>query len=277
LTGYYYLVSSLPELTSGTLFEEHPYPVFEEFVREELHPADYADMHKCFLLNDVSNINSKLDGAPFAMKSPSFYTENELELGLADPDLLFSPFSGFLWDIRLERQSQFTMPKENELLWRVMTALDNEEETSIRGFPREYLIFRMRLKNLAAALACRKDGRAYAGEILPFDHFSSTIAVSQAPDFGIGGELGVMEPLLDTFADSKALDIERAITGAVWAWLDEKIGYGHFSRESVFSFAIQIADVERWLAITPSGGRQMLDELLESLRQDIETAGGPSL
>lgn len=277
MTRYYYLVSSLPELASDTLFEEHPYPVFEEFAREELHPGDYADMRKCFLLNDVSNINSKLDGRPLEMKSPSFYTEDELELGLADPDLFFNPFSEFIWDIRLERQNQFTMPKENELLWRIMTALDNEEESSIRGFPREYLIFRMQLKNLTTALACRKDGRAYADEILPFDHFSRTIAASQAPDFGIGGEMGVMEPLLDTFADSQALDIERAITKAVWAWLDEKIGYGHFSRETVFSFAIRIADVERWLDITPLGGRQMLDELLESLHQDIELAGEFSL
>jgi len=271
LTQYYYLISSLPELASDTLFEKHPYPTFEEFAREELNLVDYVDMRKCFLINDASNISSKLGEIPFEMKSPSFYTENELEYGLVEPDEFFDFFSEFIWDIRLERQNQFTISRENELLWRMMTALSTEEESVIRGFPREYLIFKARLKNLTTALACRKDGRPYASEIIPFDHFSNKIGMSQAPDFGIGDELGVMEPLIDTFADSSTLEIERAITRASWKWLDEKIGYGHFSRETVFSFAIRIADVERWLAITPAGGKRMLDELLENLHRDIES------
>jgi len=270
LAQYYYLISSLPELASDTLFEKHPYPIFEEFAREELHLDDYVDMRKCFLINDASNISSKLDGFPFEMKSPSFYTESELENGLAEPDEFFDFFSEFIWDIRLERQNQFAMSRENELVWRMMTALSAEEKSAIRGFPREYLIFKARLKNLTTALACRKDGRPYVSEILPFDHFSKRIGMSQAPDFGISDELGVMEPLIDAFADSSNLEIERAITKASWTWLDERVGYRHFSRETVFSFAIRIADVERWLAITPTGGRRMLDELLENLHQDIE-------
>jgi len=275
LAQYYYLVSSLPELASDILFERHPYPAFEEFAREELHPDDYSDMRKCFLMNDASNISSKLDKLPLAMKTPSFYTENELELGLAEPDEFFDFFSELIWDVRLEKQ--ITMPRQNELLWRMMRELAVEEESVIKGFPREYLIFRMQLKNLATALACRKDERPYANEILPFDHFSSKIGMSQAPDFGIGDELGVMKPLIDAFADFPTLDIEREITRISWAWLDEQIGYRHFSRESVFSFAIRIADVERWLAITPADGRQMLDELLRSLHQGIESARKYSL
>lgn len=264
MTQYYYLVSSLPELASDTLFEKHPYPIFEEFAREELHPADYADMRKCFLLNDASNINSRLGEFPSAMKSPSFYTEGELEDGLKEPDELFEFFSEFIWDIRLERQNPLST--KNELLSRMMTALGAEEESVIRGFPREYLIFKAQLMNLKTALACRKDGRPY--DIFPFDYFTQRIGLSQAPDFGIGDELGVMEPLIDAFADSSALDIERTITETSWAWLDERIGYEHFSREAVFSFAIRIADVERWLTITPAGGRQMLNELLANLHQE---------
>jgi len=256
-------------LTSDNLFEKHPYPVFEEFAREELQPADYTDMLKCFLLNDVYNINSKMgDESSPAMKSPSFYTEDELEEGLAEPDELFDFFSDFIWDIRLERQNNFVMPRENELLFRMISSLVAEEESVIKGFPREYLIFKARLKNLTTALACRKNGRPY--EILPFDHFSSRIGISQAPDFGLGDELGVMESLIDRFTDSSALDIERSITKTSWVWLEEKIAYRHFSREAVFSFAIRIADIERWLAITPAAGRKMLDELIENLHEYIE-------
>jgi len=269
LTQYYYLVSSLPELAADTRFERHPYPVFEEFAREELHLADYTDMRKCFLLNDASNINSKLGESSLPMRSPSFYTENELEDGLAEPDELFDFFSEFIWDIRLERRNQLS--RENELLRRMMVALSLEEESVIRGFPREYLIFKARLKNLTTALACRRDGRPYENEIFPFDHFSRKISMSQAPDFGIGDELGVMKPLIDAFADSSALDTELTITKVSWAWLDKRIGYGHFSREAVFSFAIRIADLERWLAVTPADGRQMLDELLENLHRHMKS------
>ena len=271
MAQYYFLVSSLAELALDEGFRKHPYPVFEEFVREELTKLDYADLRKCFLLNDVSNFTAALKStsSEAAFRKPSCYDKDELEEGLIDPDILFPFLADFIWDVRSESRIFPGISEENELLRRMMEAISAGDEPLISGFTRSYLEFEMQLKNLTTALSCRNEGRSFTEDIIPFDHFSGSIAVSQAADFGLGGDLGVMFELIDIYGGASPLAVEKAITAARWAWLDDMVDYRLFSREAVFAYAVKIADVERWLLITPEEGRKKLDELLNQLHRDI--------
>ena len=78
-----------------------------------------------------------------------------------------------------------------------------------------------------------------------------------------------MSDLIDIYGSASPLAVEKAITAARWAWLDDTVDYRLFSREAVFAYAVKIADVERWLIITPEEGRKKLDELLNQLHLDI--------
>ncbi len=273
MSQYYYLVSSLVELTLDQGFQKHPYPVFDEFAREELSTDDYADLRKCFLLNDVSNFSAALrsesSDSEITFRNPSCYGIEELTGGLIDPDTLFSFLSDFIWDLQSERRISIGMSEENELLLRMMDAVSSGDEPQISGFPRDYLIFEMQLRNLTTALSRRSEGQAFTDDIIPFDYFSGKIAASQAADFGLGGELGVMSELIDLYGTASPLTIERTVSAVRWAWLDEAVDYQLFSREAVFAYAVKIADVERWLAVSPEEGRQKLDQLLEMLHQNI--------
>jgi hypothetical protein len=273
LTQYYYLASSLPELALDEDFRHHPYPVFRGFVSEELSQTDYAEMGKCFLLNDVHNVSAMLKkatpGEPFLFRNPSLYEMEDLQEGLVDPDLLLPPLADFIWDIRAERRLYPGVQEENELLRRMMEAVCDEDDKSVSGFPRDYLIFEMRLRNLTMALSRRSDNRPFIDELIPFDHFSESLAVSQAADFGLGGDLEGMAVLIDKFISASPLEIEKTITAVRWAWLDETVDYHHFSREAVFATAVKIADVERWITLSPEEGGKQLDILLEQLHQDI--------
>lgn len=273
MAQYYYLVSSLTELALDEGFQKHPYPVFEGFVREELNTLDYADLRKCFLLNDVSNFTAALKSTSSDMeiifRKPSCYSQEELEEGLIDPDTLFPFMADFIWDIKSERRMFPGISEENELLRRMMVDVSAGEEPLISGFPRDYLEFEMRLRNLITALSCRSEGQPFTEDIIPFDHFSGNITVSQAADFGLGGDLGVMSDLIDIYGSTSPLAVEKAVTAVRWAWLDETVDYHFFSREAVYAYAVKIADVERWLTITPEEGRKKLDELLNQLHQDI--------
>ena len=80
----------------------------------------------------------------------------------------------------------------------------------------------------------------------------------------------VLSDLIDLYEGSSPLEIEKATTAARWKWLDEAVGYNLFSKEAVFAYAVKIADVERWLTLTPEEGRVKLDELLEQLHQNIK-------
>jgi hypothetical protein len=274
LAQYYYLVSSLAELALDEGFQKHPYPVFTEFVREELLSADYTDLRKCFLLNDVLNFTAALKSVSpdreFPFREPSFYNREALEDGLSDPETLFSFLADFIWDYRAERRMYPGISGENELLRRMMESLSVGEEKEISGFPRDYLIFEMHLRNLSTALSHRAENRSYSEHIIPFDFFSEKVASSQAGDFGLGGDLGVLVDLIGIYEDSSPLAVERAVSAARWKWLDDTVGYSLFSKQAVFAYAVKIADVERWLAVTPEAGREKLDELLENLHQNIK-------
>lgn len=261
----------MPELSLGEDFHSHPYPVFEGFVSEELSAADYAELRKCFILNDIRNLSSALknSGSPETFCTPSYYRADELAEGLNDPDTLFPFLADFVWDIRAEKRQLPSMSEENELLNRMMELISESDKAPFSGFPRDYLIFEMQLRNLTTALAGRSENHDYLDDIIPFDDFSSKIAVNQAADFGLGGELGNMAALLDMYGSASPLEIEQSITAVRWAWLDERVDYHIFSKEAVFAFSVKIADVERWLDLSPEQGRKQLDKLLEQLHQDI--------
>jgi len=274
LAQYYYLVSSLVELALDEGFQKHPYPVFHDFVREELSEADYAVLHQCFLLNDVPNIvsalKSKSSGVNGDFIQPAYYGSEALSEGLFDPDLLFPFLSDFIWDYRAEKRMYPGISEENELLRRMMETISSGDEPLISGFPRTFLVFEMHLRNLAMALSHRAGDRPFTEQLIPFDFFSEKISSSQAADFGLGGDLGVLSGLIELHESSSALEIEKAITDIRWKWLDEAVGSDVFSRDAVFAYAIKIADVERWLTLTPEEGREQLDKLLEQLHQNIK-------
>ncbi|RKX79908.1 MAG: hypothetical protein DRP60_04025 [Spirochaetes bacterium] len=274
MAQYYFLVSSLVELSLDEGFQKHPYPVFKDFVREELSGVDYTDLRKCFLLNDVSNFTAvlKSDSAEESVVflEPAYYEKETLVEGLIDTETLFPFLADFIWDYRAERRLYPGISAENELLLRMMEYISAGDEPAVSGFPGQYLEFEMHLRNLTTALFSRAAGDSWTEKIIPFDFFSQRIAESQAADFGLGGDLGVLSDLIDLHDGSTPLEIEKAITAARWNWLDEAVGYNLFSREAVFAYAVKIADVERWLTLTPEEGRVKLDELLEQLHQNIK-------
>lgn len=273
MSQYYYLVSSLPDLSPDDEFQRHPFPVFQEFVREELNVNDYADLRKCFLLNDVYNFSEALkptgDDTLADFRTPAFYTGEDFDEGLLDPESLFSFFADYIWDVKAEKRQFPGISGENELLRRMMETISAGDEPAITGFPRDYLEFEIRLRNLTTAISRRIDKQSYSEDIIPFDYFSEEISISQAADFGLGGELGLLSELVDKFDNSTALAIEKSITAVRWAWLDDQVDYNFFSRNAVFAAAVKFADVDRWISISPEDGRQKLDELLEQLHQNI--------
>ena len=274
MSEYYYLISSLPELTAGEEFQNHPYDVFHTFVREELSYSDYGSFLRCFLLNDVDNLVEMLENPSgddeTSWNSPSCYDREELEDSLQDTDNLPTFLADFIWDFRNGKRLYPQLKVKDELLRRMMDAVDAGTAEGMTGFTRDYLIFESHLRNLTTALSFREAGRPYTQHIIEFDHFSRQIAVSSAVDFGLRGELGLMSAPLEVFEGLKnPVDAEKAVVKTRWDWLDEQVDYRMFSSDAVFAYGIKIADVERWLRLTPETGRHRLDSLLERLHNDI--------
>lgn len=260
---YYYLISSVPELLLGEQ-QKHPFQGFLDFCREELTPDDYSALKKFFLFNDFQNIiNYKTEEDPFL--SPSFYSRETIVESQNDPDLFFPFISDFLFDLLNDKRKHKELQAEDELLWNFYDHIDEVAD----GFIKEYFLFELHLRNLCTALSHRTLSLEYKKIIIPGDYISEQMAHSSAPDFGLGGEIGVLEPLLDMFGKAEPLEIEKEIERIRWKWLDEALGYHIFSNNAVFANAVKINSVERWLKMKPEVGRELLNELIEQTQNAV--------
>ena len=273
MAQYYYLISSLPELSFTDDFQKHPYLEFDAFAGEELEENDHRAMRLCFLFNDLVNLVAVSEYPSRDLLYPAYYDSAALAEGLDDPDLLF-PFMGEF--IRRRRAEDLSEPEpvlRRELFGDMMRALADREIPGLQEFVHDFLTFEARLKNLAAALTLRAAGKVIAPGVVPFDHFSLMIRQNPPPDFGLGGELGSLGLLIEEVNELSPLEFESRLTAARWQWLDEAVESRIFSAAAVQAVAVKIADVQRWLSLSPEAGKAKLDEIMGQLHDQLPSAG----
>lgn len=263
---YHYLIASLPELLSPEETTHHPIPDFLDFCREQMDPSDMDILSSCFFFNDVKNI------CRYAAKegdyiTPSYYSQEFFDEALVDKDLFYPFISDFFFDLESGTRLYPELTPENELLARLFENV----EAHFEAFVRDYLYFELHCRNITTALSHRALDLEYDGKIIPADFISERIERSNAPDFGLGGDIGLFEPILDQFGKADPIEIEKAIERIRWHWLDEAVAYRMFSRDAVISYAIKLQSVERWLKLLPEEGRRMLDVLIQQAREKSST------
>lgn len=263
--GYYYLISSLPDIIINEDWKKHPFLNFHDFCSEEMSDSDFRELKKCFILNDIRNIVSSQNGSDSYVR-PSFYTNEEFRELMSDPDGFFPFIADFLYECSKDIKSYSGMTAEDELVSRLFVQIDKFADPFVNG----YLFFELHLRNICTALSHRQSGLEYKKKILACDYFSEQIAHSSSPDFGLGGETGIFEPLLDKFGKAEPVELEMEIDMIRWQWLDDAVGLDGFSREAVFAFAVKLASVERWLNLDEGKGRNMLDSLIEQTKKSVE-------
>jgi len=273
LAEYPYLASSLPDLLDPEGVGEHPFSAFDAFAREELREGDYRRMRGCFITADVINLLRRLRSsnpeAPPRLLEPSFFTPEELAEGLGDSDRFPEPFAEFLWAWRNERLHLEGRSPETVLGESLMSWIVTDGRPLLGNFTRDFVIWDMHRRNIATALAGRSADMDYRKDIIVFDDWSSRVAESGAPDFGWGGELGRFASMVDHYESDSPLEREQRATRVRWDWLDDRCAGRPFEAETIAAVAVKIADVERWLVLSPDEGRRRLDEIVESLHHDI--------
>ena len=293
LNSYYYLVSSLKELVSDDLEPSSvssdfgSFAEFRQFAEDELDERDYTWMMACFLLNDVDNVMEAIEkGFISAREEPGVLTREisfesyrtpclldseSLIQGIRDPDDELLPFlADFFHETRMESATPAdSVSAGNSLLSRLSSWLESEQGI-LSSFTIDYLRFEMQIRNLAVALSWRQQERDYREHVQIFDDFHQKIVTSRALDFGIGGELGHMAPLVEAFQSNNPVESEKAIISARWNWLDERIGTASFSAEAVSGYAVKLADLERWHGLRSDEKGNFMDVLTDSLIEGLE-------
>ena len=263
---YHYLVASLPDLINPEDNTNHPFPGFLDFCREQMDPSDIDVLNSCFIFNDVKNI-CRYTGKDGDYITPSYYSQELFDEALMDKDLFLPFISDFFFDLDAGTRMYLDVSPENELLIRLFENLETHFDT----FVRDYLYFELHCRNICTALSHRALDFDYSGKVIPADFISERIEQSNAPDFGLGGDIGLFEPILDQFGKTDPIEIEKSIERIRWDWLDEAVGHRMFSRDAVISYAIKLQSVERWHKLLPDEGRRMLDVLIQQAREKSST------
>ncbi|MCG8572543.1 MAG: DUF2764 domain-containing protein [Spirochaetes bacterium] len=262
---YYYLISSLVEIAIDMPKKTVNMADVMQFFAEELAQKDFDDLKKIYLFSDIKNlIYFQKEDDPYLF--PAYYLKEEyLELK-KDTDS-FLPF--IAEHFYLKNQEKRAYPDLTEIDEIVMLFYQYLEEFS-NTFVKDYFLFELDLQNITTALSLRMNELPYGNKLIPFGEKKKKIAKSTSHDFNLGGDFPGIEKLVEAYESHDLIRIEKTIEDIRWNWLDESTLDTHFALPNVIAYAVKLASVERWSAMTEEKGQAVLDELIEKIKSSID-------
>ena len=261
---YYYLVSSLPELTFDSGKSVLDINEFIRFCSEELDIRDYETLRKVFLFNDIKNAANN-SGEGYQFVSPSYYLEEELTENLKDTDSFFVFLAEYFFNKKSEKRLFPELIEIDEIVKLLYQYLDEISS----GFLKDYFLFELYLQNITAALSLRANDISYSDKIIDADYISEQIKKSSSPDFGISKEVDYLEKLIEIYKSNDLIKIEKAIEDIRWKWLEERVGINYFSLDAILAYAVKLYSAERWQNLSEDKGDATLNSLIDNISSNV--------
>ena len=136
------------------------------------------------------------------------------------------------------------------------------------AFIRGWSAFDRDLRNIVAALGCRRTGAEPEREIVGEGLVAEAVRRASGSDFGLARELVWLEPLIRSWGQT-LLDRELAIDRIKMDVLDELTVSSGFSIDKVLAFVLRLGIAERWLALDAATGREMLRRILTDMESGL--------
>lgn len=277
---YYYLVAGLPDIG----FEEGKLPLApEEFLREaEIH-LDRGDMERfrLFLLPDeIDNLLAILFGTGQELADNALVSKEEWqafidalkpeqETASPHPPAPFEHLPAFVAELTADYLRGDAAKARPCWELRFVRAFHEFAAGLPDGFLREWFAFDRDMRNVLAALAGRKAGVAYADHLVGSGEAVDKMRTSQAPDFGLGREVPLVETLSRIMDQPDVVDRERALDALRWKWIDGRNFFEYFTVDRVIGYHAQLRILDRWARLDPESGRAVFFETLSSLENSF--------
>jgi hypothetical protein len=263
INQYHYIVSSLPDLSFRNLGKVPALSEFLDFCTEMLSPSDLAEVRKVFIFNDATNIIALRAGkAEFVQ--PSFLDWEQLQQSFVNPPESMAFLAEFL---DLQQQEKRAFPSLVELDELITLLYQNLDTLSENAFLRRYFLLVLDLKNTALHASLKHLGLNSDHALIPIGEAHERIVKSLPPD---SGHIPMLEKLFELIALGDLHGSEQVLEDIQWLWLEEETANAPFSLEAIMSYAIRLMAVERWQSLTPAKGRQVLDQLSETIKNGVQ-------
>lgn len=273
MSKYYYLVAGLPELT----LEDSKLSYTVADFKTELYPALSEEDKKLidlfYLQFDNANVLKLLKDKDAAIDSRGVYSAEDLAeyiLLLKDGgELADSVFPSYL---SIFISEYFNVPAEEDFLHEDrLAALYYDYAMKCKNkFVSAWFGFNLTMNNILVALIARKFKMDIAPLIVGDTEVCETLRTSSARDFGLAGEVDMLELLVKISETEELVEREKKIDQLRWNWMEEATFFNYFTIERLFVFLLQLEMIERWISLDKEKGNQLFRSIIAALKDEVQ-------
>lgn len=275
MSEYYYLLSSLPELSADEQKKNADIKSVSSHILEQLSDKDRRLFRYLLYQNDNKNIvqvyaNSLDYYCPYKdYFSPSVFESSMFE----HPKTVSSTFPAYMRKFReYSKGVEYSNIRhiENTLL-----AMYYDEAAGLKNsFVSDYFSFARDLRNIITAISMRLLGVSsdlIKQEFVGTYELLEILSKSSAHDFGISKEYPYITHLIEAFESKDPLAVENAEMRIVFEYLEQKTSSMFFKFENVFAYYIKCSYIERLMSKDAEKGKEVVKMLVAELKKDIES------
>jgi hypothetical protein len=262
---YYYLVSSLVDISLDLNKLPMGMDEFINFCSEEMSKKDFNDLKKLFIFNDIQN-SIKYKDNNYVFVKPSYYNEEDFKENLKDTDAFFEFLSEYFYNKKNEKRVFPDLLEIDEVFQLFYLYIDS----FCSDFLNDYFLFELNLRNITTGLSQRSNNLPVPNKIISKEDISELIKKSTSQDFGLSKSIDYIEELVEIYKSNDLIKIEKKIDEIRWEWLDERIGYNYFSADFIYTYAIKLASLKRWVNLNIQNGEERLNNLINQISLNIK-------
>jgi len=135
---------------------------------------------------------------------------------------------------------------------------------------KKYIEYDFNLKNLAAAINCKKYKIGKEDFILPINEFSLRLVKEQSYDAIIKEEFDLLTEELSFLEKLNILELELKLDYKRIAYIDELTTYEYFSIDKILAYLIKLSIVERWTKIDVDKGIQIFNSITNNIKNELK-------
>ena len=264
---YYCLVSGLPDLSRNLSKVSLSLSRLKEQLLNDLHHSHkpllqllFIDYDHLNLMNLLKSINDYNHMGNLSLK--------ELDSGIRSSEELPDYMLRFISAYKSSEPVYPNLSWENQLI-----TLGYKYRLSFRNsFLQHWFIFEVDLKNVVAAISCRKYNLVINKELIPVqgeDELYQTILQKEhTKDFGLSRSFPQIQEMLELSEKKDIIDREWWVDNLKWDKLNELVLFHDFSIEKILSYCIKLNILERCLALNKQKGQLIFNRLIQEISEN---------
>lgn len=273
MSKYYYLVAGLPELTLEDSKLSYTVADFKTEFYPSLSAHDKELVDLFYLQFDNANVLKLLKDKEAVIDSRGIYSAEELTEYISQlkedtevSDRVFPSYLSTFISEYFAQSAERNLLDEDRLaaLYYAYAAKCNNK------FVSAWFGFNLTLKNILVALTARKYKMDVTTVVVGDTEVCDALRTSNARDFGLSGEVDILDQLVKISETEELVDREKKIDQLRWKWMEEKTFFDYFTIERLFVFLLQLEMIERWISLDKEKGSQLFRSIIATLKDEVQ-------